>query len=97
MDRHIDIVEIKMVTTNHNIGNLDNSGNHMSHMLEKFMRKMKQGNNLSPAEFSNKQQDSNKAVEDTNFGNPQKWVFSPGMSQVMLDTLTPKGLRLVNI
>ena len=94
MDTQMDSVENNMVTINHNIRNLENSVNHMSHMLAKFMREMKQSNNLPPAEDANKHQDSTKVAEDTNLGNPQKWVHSPGVSQEMLGTLTLKGLRL---
>lgn len=53
MDTQMDAVIIGMVTTNNNIGNLYNSVNHMSHMLVKFMREMKQGNILFPTEFAN--------------------------------------------
>ena len=79
----MDDAEIIMVMMNYNVGNLENSVNHMSYMLAKFMRKMKQT------------QDSTNVVEDTNLSNPMKLFYSPGVSQAVLNIITLKKIRLV--
>jgi len=45
MDIRMDVVEI-------NMGNLDSSVNHMSHLMSTFMKEMRQGSNQSPADFT---------------------------------------------
>ena len=58
-ETQIDVIEI-------NMGNLDNSVNYMSHLLYKYMREMRQGNNRSPDDFTaNVNNDSAKVVKDT--------------------------------
>ena len=52
VDTCMDTIESNIVTTNTNVGNLDNLVNYLSHLLSKFMKEMKQGVNVSPAVFT---------------------------------------------
>ena len=68
-----------MITTNKNIGNLDNSVNYMSHMLAKFMKEMKQGTNIPALVSTNVDKykltyknDSTTVSEDKILGNQSK-------------------------
>ena len=51
MENCMCVVESNMVTTNTNIGNLNNSVNYMNHMLSKLMKELMQGTNIAPAEI----------------------------------------------
>lgn len=51
MDIRMDAVEIIMVVTNTNIGNLNNTVNYVSHVLSKFTKDMRYGTNLASAVF----------------------------------------------
>lgn len=66
MDIRLDVVE-------NNMGNLDNSVNHMSHLMSMFVKEMRQGSNQSHAEFTTNSNDDNaNVVEDTSLNGPLK-------------------------
>ena len=58
-------MDTRMDTVESNIGNLDNSVNHMTHVLTMFMARMErsQGTNLSPAAYLQEENKQNKNTE----------------------------------
>ena len=79
------------------IEHLGNYVNHMSRILTKLMREMKQGFNPAPAAVYHNTQvnDLNNRnttiTEANNLSGPQKQVPSPGVHRAEVDTLTLKG------
>ena len=67
-------MDTRMDTVESNIGNLDNSVNHMTHVLTMFMNRMEksQGSNLSPAAYlhgeDNKKNEGTEAVSKNTAG-----------------------------
>ena len=93
-------LDTQIETVESDIGNLDHSINHMAHIITKFTQELKQGRNLAPANFKKKIKDntavsnntaSTTITEDKFLIDQFQRVCSPGLSRIMVDSLTLKS------